>query len=179
LRSDGKAAGVYFRRYRRAKLFVLLALDLGLRLGDLLDLRWTNVNLDTHRVALIMKKTRRPVVLPISDRCQQLLEELRVERPNATRVVIDETGRPYGVQRIRRYFTIAKAVAGFSPERRLRIHDLRHTFGSKLARRATPLLYISKALGHSSPSVTARYARADDTAIDTIRLALNSSGAKP
>ncbi len=40
----------------------------------------------------------------------------------------------------------------------LRFHDLRHTFGSRLAQRGVPLPAIKDLLGHSSITVTMRYA---------------------
>jgi integrase len=173
LRSDGEAAGDYFRRYRRAKAIILLAVDLGLRLGDLLGLQWSSVDLTEALVSVVMKKTKRKVVVPISTRCLAVLAAFRAESPKAKFVLIDEQGRRYGVQRVRRYFTIAKTLAGFPEDRRIRLHDLRHTYGTKLARRSTPLLDISKMLGHSSIAVTQRYARVDETAIRTVRAAVN------
>src|ERR1019366_602818 len=50
-----------------------------------------------------------------------------------------------------------KALAGIT--RRLRLHDLRHTFASRLASRGVGLQIIAKALGHRSTRMTERYAR--------------------
>ncbi len=40
----------------------------------------------------------------------------------------------------------------------LRLHDLRHTFASRLARKGVSLTVIGELLGHSSPMLTKRYA---------------------
>jgi len=39
-----------------------------------------------------------------------------------------------------------------------RMHDLRHTFASRLVSRGVPIFYVSKLLGHKSISMTMRYA---------------------
>jgi len=46
----------------------------------------------------------------------------------------------------------------------LRIHDLRHTFASLLIKDGHSLAFVQKALGHSRPEVTARYAHLKDEA---------------
>jgi integrase len=44
----------------------------------------------------------------------------------------------------------------------LRIHDLRHTFGTRAADAGVPLVAISKVMGHASIQTTMRYAHATD-----------------
>jgi len=75
------------------------------------------------------------------------------------------------VKRVRRYFAIAKEIAGI--ERRFRIHDVRHTMASKLAARGTPPIHIYTELGHASIATTTRYARIDAAALEWVRTKLN------
>ena len=52
---------------------------------------------------------------------------------------------------VRRYFLPALETAGI---RRIRFHDLRHTFGSQLIEAGAPLTYVRDQMGHSSIQVT-------------------------
>ena len=79
------------------------------------------------------------------------------ETPSGRASVVTEAGRPYSVTILERYFRLAKRLAGI--DRRLRFHDLRHSFASDLASAGVGLQIIQKALGHSTPAMTIRYAK--------------------
>src|SRR5205823_12696546 len=50
-----------------------------------------------------------------------------------------------------RYFQPALTKAGL---RKIRFHDLRHTFGSLLIQSGAPIVYVKEQMGHSSIQVT-------------------------
>ncbi|MGZ8178661.1 tyrosine-type recombinase/integrase [Williamsia sp. SKLECPSW1] len=54
----------------------------------------------------------------------------------------------------------------------VRVHDLRHSYATRLVRRGVSILAVSKLMGHSSVVVTQRYASAGDTEWDAVRTAL-------
>ncbi len=67
---------------------------------------------------------------------------------------------------VKRAFQSARKRAGL-PD--LRIHDLRHTFASRLIDRGMPDRIVQKLLGHSSPGMTVRYTHPSE---DAFRLAV-------
>jgi integrase len=172
MRPDGRAATIYFDRFRAMRPLFVVALETGLRKGDLLALRWESVDLASGWIRLETRKTGQEVVLPISSACREALLECRSRPVASGRVFCDDLGKLLSETRVKRYFKIAKELAGIT--RRLRFHDLRHTFGSNLASRGVSLQVIAKAMGHSSTQMTERYARPSREALEEVRRALDS-----
>lgn len=173
MRDDGEAARAYFARYRSSKDLFVVALETGIRSGDLRRLRIRNVNLVDGWIRFFQQKTGHEAVIPISRQCRIVLERRLGDRdrePDAY-VFVTESGLPYGDSTMKRYFRIAKRIAGIT--RRLRIHDLRHSFGSDLATAGVPLRFISKVMGHTNTATTARYARPDPIVLERVREALD------
>jgi site-specific recombinase XerD len=172
LRPEGEAVGQYFERFRAMKPLFVIALETGLRRGDLLGLRWSSVNFEQGWIRVAMQKTRREALIPISVACREALLECRHRHVLNEFVFISAEGKPLSWTTIRRYFELAKRLAGIN--RRVRFHDLRHTFGSTLASQGVSLQVIAKALGHASVRMSERYARPSEESLQEIRRALDS-----
>jgi integrase len=170
---EGEAAGVYFERFRASKPLFVVALETGLRRGDLLALRWKSIDLKSGWIRVVMNKTRCEAVIPISKACKAALAVARKRAPFSPVVFVAEDEKsPFPVETLVRHFALAKKLAGI--ERRFRFHDCRHTFASRLASRGVSLQVIQKALGHTSARMSERYARPDEHALTAIRTALDS-----
>jgi len=160
--TEGGAAG-YFARFRRAKPLFVVALETGLRRGDLLALRWGAVHLAEGWIELVTRKTATPVTIPLTMACRAGLLECR-QRPLVSEFVfVTDTGQPYSVITVQRYFALAKRLARIT--RRFRFHDLRHSFASTWASAGVSLNLIANALGHASSRMAERYARANRQAL--------------
>jgi integrase len=174
MRDDSDAAHEYFLRFRRSRLLFIAALETGLRKnGDARGLKVKSVKLADGWISLLQQKTGREVVIPLSRACRAAIEEALAGREIEPEdyVFVTEHGAPYSESTINRYFKIAKQLAGIT--RRLRFHDLRHTFGSDLATAGLPLPFIGKVMGHTNPATTARYARPDAVVLEKVRDALD------
>ncbi len=171
VRPEGEAAGEFFRRFRELKPLFVIALETGLRQGDLLRLRWVSVDTITGMLRVTVEKTRRVAVIPISTACREALNELRLRPVVSEAVFADEIGRPVGLGRVLRAFKTAKAMAGI--RRRFRFHDLRHTFACRLASSGVPIQLIARALAHTSIRTCERYARPSEEALRVVRDALD------
>jgi integrase len=125
----------------RLRPVITLALDTGLRRGDLLGL--TAENLDGETLRLTVGKTRTPLVLPLSTEARQAIKDLRKLHPNSERLV------PMSVTTLRRLFVAAKKRAGIS--RRLRFHGLRATFATDLLAGNVSTLTVQRALAPTAP----------------------------
>lgn len=72
---------------------------------------------------------------------------MSTSRPPDDLVFCNGLGRPLNDSALRRRYRRAQAASGVRP---LRVHDLRHTFGSLLAMRGVDVVTIQKAMGHSA-----------------------------
>ncbi len=158
------------------ELFTVAAFT-GLRLGELLALKWSDVGLEEGRLIVARAvsageevastKSRRHRVVPLADQAAEALKRLS-ERGDFTsrgdHVFCRSDGRPLDRAVVRRRFIEAQETAGV---RVRRFHDLRHTFGSLAVRSFDPVS-VQALMGHSSLQVTERYLhsrpRKDDAA---------------
>lgn len=154
----------------RHSLFALAAIGLllltGMRRGEVLKLRWKEVDLDRGLLFLSDSKTgKKPVIL--SEHAAQLIASL--PRLNEWVFPGDKPGRP--VEGLRKAWASVITHAHLPG---LRLHDLRHTFASVTAAQGASLPMIGRLLGHSQPSTTARYTH---LAHDPLRDVANRAGA--
>ena len=157
---------------------LLIAVRSGLRRGELVALQWGDVQLgtddhDSERFILVQhnyvrrehtttksKKSRR---VDLSREVRRILVELRDERLleaylKGKNSIADELvfRSPGGAildpdNLYHRIFLPVLAKAGI---RRIRLHDLRHTFGSLLLQNGASIVYVKEQMGHSSIQVT-------------------------
>lgn len=172
MRGDSAAARRYFERYRWMKVLMVFALETGIRRGDILKLTWDTIDMREGWIRLTMEKTEFEAVIPISRACREALVECR-RRSTGSRVFVDERGRAIGETRVRRTFALAKKLAGI--KRRLRFHDCRHTFASRLiSAHGVSLRVVATALGHTTTEQTERYAKPSEFAMRQIKTALDA-----
>lgn len=171
-RPDADAVTSHFERFRASRPFFVVALETGLRLGDLLNLRWTSIDLAEGLVSVRMGKTKRTAVVPISSELRAALNLLRFGATDDGYVFEsegepDEQGSPtrrrWSWTVLQRYFVLAKRIAGMT--RRFRFHDIRHTFCSERVSAGVPLEVLQKMTGHATLAMLQRYARPDLAAL--------------
>jgi site-specific recombinase XerD len=169
------ASTAHFQRVQRSRILFLGAIDLGLRETDLRLLKHSMVDLTSGVVEVVVMKTGKTATIALSDRLRDTIEEA-VSQPivNSEYVFTTESGRPYSDSTLRKYYAIAKHLAGIT--RRCRLNDLRHTFASNLASDGVSLLIIRDGLGHTTTRMSERYAKPSPRALEQMRASLNSRG---
>jgi integrase len=172
IRPDGEAGRAAFIYFQYLKPLFVIAVETGLRRGDLLRLKWRAVDFENRWIHIVMQKTKLPVTIPMSAACFGALQICLARAGNRDDVFIDECARRISETRVRRTFERAKRLAGIT--RRFRFHDLRHTFGSRLASKNVSIQVISKAMGHTSIAMTMRYARPSAEALRDVQRALDT-----
>lgn len=136
------------------KPIVRLALLTGMRQGEILGLEWEHVRLDRSLLYVMKPKwskdPRRTEGLPLSDAaCEIIDSQARGQYvfPNKMGNRIFSTNLIHGFVREREKAEIED----------FHFHDLRHTFGSRMAASGCPLHKLQRLMGHQDPKMTMRY----------------------
>jgi integrase len=153
------------RKHLRA--FIICAIDTGCRKGELLKMRWRDVNLESRELFIPMMntKTARARTVPISNRMVVDLEKLWGESDR------NLEGLVFGFKDVKRSFDGARSDAGV-PD--VRIHDLRHNFASRLAKNHMPVAEIARTLGHATLEMSYRYINSDKETLERARSIVDS-----
>ncbi|MFX0209250.1 MAG: tyrosine-type recombinase/integrase [Candidatus Hodarchaeota archaeon] len=132
---------------------LVVALNTGMRLGEILSLQWNQIDFRTRRIRVERTKSGRIRYIDINN---QLLEELlNLKRRNGQCMYLffnQRTGKP--LTTVKKAFKSACAIADIKG---LRFHDLRHTFATRLVERGVDLITVKELLGHHSIVITQRY----------------------
>jgi site-specific recombinase XerD len=152
---------------KRDYAMILLAARYGLRVSDIIGLRYCNLDWITNRIVLLQRKTSKKVELPLSEEVgNAIIDYLKFGRAAIDLpYVFIRANAPYGQlstagmnRTISDY--MRQADIGFQ-ERRHGPHALRHSLASNLLSSNEPMPVISEILGHSSTESTMCYLRVD------------------
>ena len=140
------------------KPIITVALNTGMRLGEILNLQWNNIDLKAWKIRVQKTKNRKVRFIPINDVLFHELRRLENQNGQSPYVFFNaETMKPY--VDIKKGF---KAACRRAEIKGLRFHDLRHTFATRLVERGTDIETIKELLGHYSITVTERYIHSSD-----------------
>jgi len=151
---------------------LLVALNTGMRRGELLNLEWANVDLLRRQILVTGTKSGKNRIVPINSDLFLLLDDLKRQNVSHGYVFTNaKTGKP--LQDIKHAFGTACTKAGVKD---FRFHDCRHTFGTRLVHRGVDLITVKDLLGHSTVKVTERYIHSTP---DTKRAAVEALATMP
>ena len=155
-----------YGRVQRA--LYLAAVMTGMRQGELLALRWQDVDWSAQRIRVTRNyvrgqfgtpKSRRGRSVPLADRLGGELDRLY----KSSAFVADDdlvfgnprTGKPLNGHALTKTFQLALKAANV---RQVRFHDLRHTFGTRMAAAGVPMRTLQEWMGHRDFRTTLIYA---------------------
>ncbi len=142
---------------------ITIALNTGLRTGDIMKFRMDAVQLSNKRLDISMGKTGKVLNVPLNDGVIEAIKALDKNEgellfpPRRVRIVAETKGEPR--RDFRRAWERVKREAGI---RNLRFYDLRHTFATDLMKAGVHLRVVQELLGHTTPLMTQRYAHVQD-----------------
>ncbi len=136
------------------KRVVICALETGMRLSEILNLLWKDVDMNNSTITVRKTKTGRIREIPISRRLMDVFGEIRKESSSG-HVFRHSDGSP--IKSLKEGYKNALANSGLKAKN-YRFHDMRHTFATRLAESGVDVFTIKELLGHSTILTTQRYA---------------------
>lgn len=134
------------------KPIVVVALNTGMRRGEILGLKWHDIDFRRDIIYLFRTKNDERREIPMNETVKTALIKVR-KHPESPYVFCDKNGRPF--YNVRKSFSTALKKAGIV---NFHFHDLRHTFASHLVMSGVDLNTVRELLGHKSLDMTLRYA---------------------
>ena len=141
--------------WARLFLLVLLAITTGARRGELLGLRWCDIN--TERGEAILHDTKngeRRVLVLLPQVLAEMAKFAPADAVNSTALVFRSRLRPSQPFAFKSAWHEAVELAELKD---FHFHDLRHTFASYSAQHGASLLELADALGHKTMKMVQRY----------------------
>lgn len=142
---------------QEAKRIFIFCCYTGLRISDILNLKWENIVFDGYlaRIEKIIKKTKKTISIPL---CSSAINQF----PDHSEKKKDEMVFPYISPNTINY-NIKKAAESVGIQKsNLSIHTARHTFATILLSKDTNINTIKELLGHSDIKTTMIYAKVLD-----------------
>jgi integrase len=166
----------------RIRDIVAFILDTGARKEEALSLAWNQVDFRSKRrssVRFIDTKNGESRVVPLPKRTASNLRKLKRKNGRRHKLVFvypgrrtirradgsfaSKKGKLSPIQTFQKNWEDARHKVGLDD---CRLHDLRHTYASKLVKRGVPLVYVSRLMGHKSIAMTLRYSHFAATDLD-------------
>jgi integrase len=149
-------------RRKHLRAIIIFQIDMGTRRNEAFTLIWADVDFNARQVTVkeINSKTAKARTIGMTERVAELLWELYQkshEKPDSLVFGIKDN--------VKKSFVSARIEAGLDD---LRLHDLRHTFCSRLVEAEVPIAEGARVSGHDQLSTFYRYVNANS---DTIRRA--------
>jgi integrase len=149
------------RRYgHRDATMILLTFRHALRVGELVNLRWSDVDFKAARLHVHRLKGSISGVHPLEGDELRGLRKLRAENPDAEFVFVTERGAPFTTSGFRKMLSRLADDAGMGALK-VHPHALRHATGFTLVNKGLDTRTLQAYMGHSQISNTVRYTALD------------------
>lgn len=154
---------------KRDYAIILLVARLGIRVGDVNNLKFENIDWQKNSISFVQRKTGHRVCLPLlKDVGWAIIDYVKNGRPKIDSPYIFLTHIPpfkHYADENHLYATIQKYLSltdiQNQPRKKRGMHSLRHTLANRLQENRESYHTISSALGHASPDSAAVYVKTD------------------
>jgi integrase len=145
-------------RLAHLRPIIIVAIDTGLRRRELLSLEKEQVDFNLDVINVKRTKSGKGRTVPMTPRVRETLKCLCEDGDSKYVFPNSETGK--AITDVKHSFTSAVSDAGIEG---FTFHDLRHTFGTRLAASGADVVKIRELMGHASITTTMRYMHASDS----------------
>jgi len=143
------------------KEIILVGINTGMRSGEILSLKWSDIDFNAKTILISHTKNNQPRTVPMNDLLFNLLQQKSPQSP------YEKVFPNIRVDKVSKVFHEVCQIAGIE---NLRFHDIRHTFCSRLSMTGCNTLMLMDLLGHRTMSITRKYTH---NSMDSLRTAVS------
>jgi integrase len=157
---------------KHLRAIIICALDTGMRQGEILKLKWSDIDFDNGLITVraFNTKTMKERTVSITTRLKVEFQSLWLKSNGDINALI------FGISdNVKNSFIRVREKAKLND---VRFHDLRHTHATRLDDLGFSMAKIAGQLGHTQLQTTLRYVNRDKTAVKQVALALDSFNAE-
>lgn len=143
---------------------VMLFLQTGLRVSELVNLKLNEVDFISHEITVRQGKGRKDRVVPLVGQANDVLKlylAVRKSEPEFDQVFIARNGTSMDVRTVR--YRIHKYYLEAGIKKKASVHTLRHTFATHQIHNGLKLNQLKEVLGHKKMETTYKYVHLDRT----------------
>ncbi|WP_338627516.1 tyrosine-type recombinase/integrase [Clostridium baratii] len=161
----------YYNSYKN-RVMIQLFLATGLRLSEMLNLKWKDINLQTGQLKVVQGKGSKDRIVWVSDDILDILREYKIKQIDKQGTVdlvfCTSSNKRLDDRGVRRMLATYCNKAGINKD--ISPHTLRHTYATDLLSATKNIRLVQKALGHADISTTMIYTHiVDDEYEDALK----------
>lgn len=150
------------------RLIIQILYSSGLRLNELINLKWQDIDLDRNLIHIKRAKGKKDRIVMLSKKVKDVLNILDQENY----VFLTNRNKKYSSRTIQKIIENARIKANI--KKRVTPHSLRHSFATHLLENGTDIRYIKELLGHSDIKTTLIYTKVSNKNIMNIKSPLDN-----
>lgn len=151
---------------------VVLSLATGMRQGEILKIRWEDVDLEKGRIILHETKNGERRSLPLCGHALEVVKKLLNNNNGSSSLLFPSqqllSNKPYDMRHAWKLALNKAQIENFRP------HDMRHCAASELAMSGASLAEIAEVLGHKTMQMVKRYSHLSETHTASVVEKMNS-----
>lgn len=155
-----------FTKNLKHKLILSLLYSCGLRVGELIRLRLSDIEKERQMVRISMSKGRKDRYVPLGRAVQIVLYNYLKKYTSSFHVIEGPNGRKYSTSSIRKILKRACKAAGI--QKKVTPHTLRHSYATHMLELGVDIRYIQAMLGHRRPETTMIYTHISSQKIENL-----------
>jgi len=152
---------------KKHRLILALSYGSGLRVGEIVNLRVSDINFDELMIHIKGSKGQKDRITLLSKRLKMELQEFTRKRDTKEFVFENECGSKLTTRTAQKVFEQARAKAGII--KKATFHSLRHSFATHLLENGVDMRYVQELLGHESVRTTQRYTHVTNPRLKNIQ----------
>ncbi len=137
----------------RHKLIICLLYYAGLRLNEVLNLKWSDIDFDRVTIHIKQGKGSKDRIVFLHEKLKEALLSIGINKQGL--ILISERGNPYDERTVQKI--IQNACVKAEIKTRATPHTLRHSFATHLLEAGVDIRYIQELLGHKDLKTTQIY----------------------